>query len=72
MTILYSHGNAEDVGLALPYIDQLSRDCNVNVSTLVTHYQSHSHHNLTMPNQLETLLCSLKMLFVFLVVGVSV
>ena len=30
-TIIYSHGNAEDVGLSLPYLDRLSRRCNCNV-----------------------------------------
>ncbi len=30
-TIIYSHGNAEDVGLSLPYLDRLSRCCNCNV-----------------------------------------
>lgn len=30
-TIIYSHGNAEDVGLSLPYLDHLSRCCNCDV-----------------------------------------
>ena len=30
-TLIYSHGNAEDVGLSLPYLDRLSRCCNCNV-----------------------------------------
>lgn len=30
-TIIYSHGNAEDVGLSLPYLDYLSQCCNANV-----------------------------------------
>mmetsp|Transcript_10821 Transcript_10821/g.31491 ORF Transcript_10821/g.31491 Transcript_10821/m.31491 type:complete len:317 (-) Transcript_10821:972-1922(-) len=30
-TIIYSHGNAEDVGLSLPYLDHLSQCCNCNV-----------------------------------------
>ena len=30
-TIIYSHGNAEDVGLSLPYLDHFSRCCNCNV-----------------------------------------
>jgi len=30
-TLIYSHGNAEDVGLSLPYLDHLSRCCNCNV-----------------------------------------
>eukprot|EP00405_Crypthecodinium_cohnii_P021386 CAMPEP_0206476366 /NCGR_PEP_ID=MMETSP0324_2-20121206/34685_1 /ASSEMBLY_ACC=CAM_ASM_000836 /TAXON_ID=2866 /ORGANISM="Crypthecodinium cohnii, Strain Seligo" /LENGTH=256 /DNA_ID=CAMNT_0053952007 /DNA_START=82 /DNA_END=853 /DNA_ORIENTATION=- len=31
LTLLYSHGNAEDLGLHLPYIDALSRALDVNV-----------------------------------------
>jgi len=30
-TLIYSHGNAEDVGLSLPYLDRLSRCCDCNV-----------------------------------------
>jgi hypothetical protein len=30
-TIIYSHGNAEDVGLSLPYLDYLSEHCDCNV-----------------------------------------
>lgn len=30
-TIIYSHGNAEDVGLSLPYLDHLSQCCDCNV-----------------------------------------
>lgn len=30
-TIVYSHGNAEDVGLSLPYLDHLSECCDCNV-----------------------------------------
>lgn len=30
-TILYSHGNAEDVGLSLPYLDRMSECCQANV-----------------------------------------
>jgi len=30
-TIIYSHGNAEDVGLSLSYLDHLSRCCDCNV-----------------------------------------
>jgi len=31
ITIIYSHGNAEDIGLSLPYLDNLSRCCDCNV-----------------------------------------
>lgn len=31
LTLLYSHGNAEDVGLALHYLDSLSHFCDCNV-----------------------------------------
>lgn len=30
-TLIYSHGNAEDVGLSLPYLDRLSQRCDCNV-----------------------------------------
>jgi fermentation-respiration switch protein FrsA (DUF1100 family) len=30
-TIIYSHGNAEDVGLSLPYLDHLSQCCDCNI-----------------------------------------
>lgn len=30
-TVIYSHGNAEDVGLSLPYLDLLSEMCNCSV-----------------------------------------
>mmetsp|Transcript_25557 Transcript_25557/g.55875 ORF Transcript_25557/g.55875 Transcript_25557/m.55875 type:complete len:275 (-) Transcript_25557:177-1001(-) len=30
-TVIYSHGNAEDVGLSLPYLDLLSERCNCSV-----------------------------------------
>jgi hypothetical protein len=30
-TLIYSHGNAEDVGLSLPYLDYLSRYCRCHV-----------------------------------------
>jgi hypothetical protein len=30
-TIIYSHGNAEDVGLSLPYLDYLSQCCDCHV-----------------------------------------
>jgi pimeloyl-ACP methyl ester carboxylesterase len=30
-TLLYSHGNAEDVGLSLPYLDKMADTCGVNV-----------------------------------------
>ena len=30
-TIIYSHGNAEDVGLSLPHLDHLSQCCDCNV-----------------------------------------
>jgi len=31
LTLLYSHGNAEDIGLHLPYIDELAKDLKVDV-----------------------------------------
>jgi abhydrolase domain-containing protein 17 len=31
LTVLYSHGNAEDVGLTLPYLDYLSHFCDCHV-----------------------------------------
>ena len=34
-TIIFSHGNAEDVGLKLPYLTQLARVVNANVLAYV-------------------------------------
>jgi hypothetical protein len=31
LTLIYSHGNAEDVGLSLPYLDYLSQNCRCHV-----------------------------------------
>merc|ERR1711933_656572 len=30
-TVLYSHGNAEDLGLTLPYLDHMAEVCNCDV-----------------------------------------
>ena len=37
LTLLYSHGNAEDIGLHLPFVDGLARATGCNSTSLQAH-----------------------------------
>ena len=49
MTILYSHGNAEDVGISIPYLEQLSRK--LQVSVLAYEYPGYSISSSKKPSE---------------------
>ena len=49
-TILYSHGNAEDLGLILPDIDWLAQETGRNVLAYVGHHNDHRQRTTSPAN----------------------